>query len=273
MNKHSFGLIKGKPDHRDFKLSRPTISPSDLPISVDLRPQMPPVYDQGQLGSCTANAIAGAVQYLCVKNAYKWAFTPSRLFIYYNERVVEGTVLQDAGADLRDGLKVLNSQGVCPEAMADGSNPGWLWPYSDGPVKFRLQPPSQCYRDALLHKAVKYESVPLDATTMQSLLVEGLPVIFGIQVYASFESDSANTTGVIPMPDVSSEELLGGHALLAVGYMPGSMIAGADATKNYFIFRNSWNTTWGAEGYGFIPFDYLTDSSLGSDYWCCELIG
>lgn len=270
-NKHAFGLIKQKPDHRDFKLSRKVTGV--FPASVDLRPDMPPVYDQGQLGSCTANAIAGAIEYLCLKQNYKWKFTPSRLFIYYNERVVEGSVFQDAGASLRDGLKVVNSQGVCPEAEGDGSNPDWLWTYSDNQIKFRLQPPSQCYKNALMHKALKYESVPLDANAIKTCVAAGFPVVFGISVYSSFESGSANTTGVIPMPDTSTESLLGGHALLVVGYMPGASIAGADPNTAYFIFRNSWNTTWGCEGYGFINEAYLTDPDLASDFWAIELIG
>lgn len=258
---HKMGLKFQKPDVRDLKRFIDRSAP--VAQSVDLRPGMPPVYDQGQLGSCTANAISGAVQYLCMKEKYKFQFTPSRLFLYYNERVIEGTVLEDSGAELRDGLKALNSEGICPEAEGDGTNPDWLWPYSDGLIKFRLQPPAQCYKDAVLHKAIKYESVPLDANAMRQCLSEGFPVIIGINVYSSFESQQAASTGEIPMPDTSTEQLLGGHALLVVGYR-------ADGS---WIVRNSWGASWGDHGYCYLPEAYLTNPNLASDFWCLELEG
>jgi C1A family cysteine protease len=264
--KYAYGWKAQRPDKRDLKLSLPHISTADLPASVDLRPSMPPVYDQGQLGSCTANAIAAAVQYLCMKANYKWPFTPSRLFIYYNERVMEGTVLTDSGAQLRDGLTALNKQGICPEAEGDGTTPDWLWPYSDNQLQFRLPPPAQCYKDAVLHAATKFEACPLDAPTMQSTLAQGLPIIFGITVYSSFEGGTVATDGMVPMPNTDTESVLGGHALLCVGY---------ETINNelYFIFRNSWSASWGVNGYGYIPAAYLTDPDLASDFWVLQDVG
>jgi C1A family cysteine protease len=270
-SKYAKGWLKQADDPRDFPLSLDLRVA--LPESVDLRPEMPSVYDQMSLGSCTANAIAGAVQYLCLKENYKWKFTPSRLFLYYNERVVEGSVWNDAGASLRDGIKVLNSQGICPEVEGDGTNPSWLWSYSDDAIKFRLQPSHQCYQDAVLHKALKYEAVPQTLEAIQTCLANGLPVVFGIEVFDSFESSQVASTGVVPMPDTSKESLLGGHALLLVGYLPTAQVPGGTDPNGYFVFRNSWSSAWAAGGYGYIPYAYILDSTLTSDLWCVSLIG
>src|SRR5580692_7685401 len=118
MPKHSYGWVPDLPDQRDFMFAAPVENMAALPPNVDLRPQCPKeVYDQGQLGSCTANAIAGALEFEMLKQRLN-AFTPSRLFIYYNERVIEGTTATDSGALIRDGIKSVNSQGACPEGNA-----------------------------------------------------------------------------------------------------------------------------------------------------------
>lgn len=271
MSKYFYGLKRQQLDFRDLKVSRPSLADESLPASADIiRPKMPPVYDQGQLGSCTANAIAAAIEYCLIAQQYPYPFTPARLFIYYNERLVEGTVGMDAGAELRDGLKVVNSQGVCPESDINGKHQDWWWTYSDNQIKFRLHPSQSCYKDALLHKSVKYEAVDLDANQIKTLLAAGHPVIFGISVYSSFESDSAAKTGIIPMP-ATSESLLGGHALLAVGYTR-ALPDGTTATEDYVIFRNSWADTWGDKGYGYIPMSYLTNANLASDFWTIEIM-
>ena len=124
-----YGWIRDLPDHRDFMYSVPVATLQALPSSVDLRPHCPPVYDQGQLGSCTANAIAGALQFDEIKEHKNGHSTPSRLFIYYNERVIEGTVTSDSGAQLRDGVKTVAKQGICPEKV---------WPYNIS--KFAVKP-------------------------------------------------------------------------------------------------------------------------------------
>ena len=125
-----YGWVRDLPDHRDFMYSVPVATLQALPSSVDLRPHCPPVYDQGQLGSCTANAIAGALQFDEIKEHKNGLSTPSRLFIYYNERVIEGTVTSDSGAQLRDGVKTVAKQGICPEKV---------WPYDIS--KFAVKPP------------------------------------------------------------------------------------------------------------------------------------
>ena len=141
-----YGWICDIPDQRDHLYAAPGAALAALPAKIDLRRNCPAVYDQGQLGSCTANGIAGAIQYDRMKQNLKPDFTPSRLFIYYNERVIEGTVKSDSGAQIRDGIKVVAKEGDCPETE---------WPYVI--TKFTNKPTTQCYKDALKYKAVQYQ--------------------------------------------------------------------------------------------------------------------
>jgi C1A family cysteine protease len=246
-----YGWRPDLPDHLDRKytLRLPGVA---RPTSVDLRPKCPPVYDQGDLGSCTANAIAGALEFDQMRQSLA-VFTPSRLFIYYNERVIEGTVGTDAGAELRDGIKSIASQGAPPETV---------WPYDVS--QFATKPPDAAYTDALGDVALKYERI--DNTVLDQLkdsLAAGFPFALGFTVYESFESDAVAQTGVVPMPG-PNEGVVGGHAVDGVGYDEGSRI---------IICRNSWNTTWGQAGYFTLPYDYVTNSDLASDFWNVEIVG
>lgn len=135
-----YGWAPDLPDHRDLTYSAPAQFLMALPTMVDLRPQCPPVYDQGQLGSCTANSIGGAIQFEQMKQNIA-NFTPSRLFIYYNERVIENTVNSDSGAQIRDGMKVVAKQGAPPETD---------WPYDI--TQYAVKPPAIAYTDAAKHK-------------------------------------------------------------------------------------------------------------------------
>jgi C1A family cysteine protease len=251
-----YGWIKQLPDFRDYKIATERIQQHPVD-TVDLRPKMPPVYDQGDLGSCTANAIAAAVEYQLIAQKYKWPFTPSRLFIYYNERSMENSIASDAGADARDGMISINKVGVCPENLL---NRNWNWAYDIN--KFAVQPPTHCYINAQLHKSLKYEAVPQTQAALTSIIAEGLPIGCGITVYDSFESDSTVSTGVVPMPN-SNENMLGGHYVLLVGY---------DSVKQHFIFRNSWGTSYGQAGYGFLPFAYVLNPGLSGDFWVIQLM-
>jgi C1A family cysteine protease len=196
--------------------------PKGLPPSVDLRSECPPIYDQGQLGSCTANGIAGAVEFDQRKQGSK-EFTPSRLFIYYNERVMEGTFNQDSGAQVRDGIKSVATLGAPPETD---------WPYDI--QNFAQKPPTAAYSDAKQDLVSSYARVAQNPTQMQGCLAEGYPFVFGFTAYESFESEAVAKTGIVPMP-ASGEAVVGGHCVVAVGY---------DDSQRTFIIRNSWGTGW-----------------------------
>lgn len=214
-------------------------------MAVDLRAECPAVYDQGQLGSCTANGIAGAVEFDQLKQKQK-SFTPSRLFIYYNERVIEHTVSQDSGAQVRDGIKVVAKIGAPPETD---------WPYDI--AKFADKPPAAAYTDAKQDLVTVYTRVVQNLQQMQGCLASGYPFVFGFTAYESFESAPVAQSGVVPMP-APSEKVVGGHCMLAVGY---------DSQQRVFIVRNSWGATWGMKGYCTMPFEYLLSSSYASDFW------
>jgi C1A family cysteine protease len=216
-----------------------------LPPLVDMRPQCPAVYDQGQLGSCTGNAWAGLVEFLLLKQELA-DFTPSRLFIYYNERVLENDTAQDAGAAISDGANVVSNEG-CPNET--------LWPYDI--AAFSEQPPKNAYQDGLKHLAFDVQQVQQDLTAMKEVLASGLPIVVGFTVYQSFESDQVTQTGIVPMPG-HHEKVLGGHAVMVVGY---------DDSQSRFIVRNSWGTQWGQKGYFLMPYAYLTNHRLSSDFW------
>jgi C1A family cysteine protease len=215
-----------------------------MPENIDLRTNCSPVEDQGKLGSCTANALVGALEFLEKKDGVRFADL-SRLFIYYNERVILHTVKVDSGAMLRDGIKTLVKQGVCTEHK---------WPYTIS--KFANKPPAPCYKDAPNHQITTYQRI-LTLDEMLACLSEGYPFVFGFTVYESFESPHTAQTGVADMP-LPGERVLGGHAVLAVGY---------DRAAERFICRNSWGTAWGQKGYFTIPFAYLEDRNLSDDFW------
>lgn len=251
-----YGWMPDLPDHRDLLYAAPLTALKALPPKVDLRKGCPPVFDQGQLGSCTANAIGGAFQFDQRKEALK-SFVPSRLFIYYNERDMEGTTGQDSGAYIRDGIKSVNKLGVCPETM---------WPYDPSPFppnpKLTVKPSPACYAEAKKHTADQYSRVPRTLNQMKGCLASGYPFVFGFTVYESFESSQVAKTGVVPMPK-PGEEVLGGHAVMAVGY---------DDSSQRFIVRNSWGTGWGIKGYFTMPYAYLLDGNLSDDFWTIRLV-
>lgn len=242
----AYGWVRDLPDARDFQYTAPLARyPHGLPKSVDLRSECPPVYDQGQLGSCTGNGIAGAIEFDQRKLGRK-TFTPSRLFIYYNERVIEGTVNQDSGAQIRDGIKSVATLGAPPETD---------WPYNIN--AFTDKPPASAYADAKLDLVTTYSRVTQNLTQMQGCLAEGFPFVLGFTVYESFESQAVAESGIVPMP-TTGEKIVGGHCVVAVGY---------DDTKRAFIIRNSWGTGWGLQGYCYMPYEYLIASNLASDFW------
>lgn len=245
-----YGWRHDTPDFRDLSFTAPVSASSVLPSSVDLRPQCPPVYDQGELGSCTANAIGFAYEF-DLKKEGKPDFMPSRLFIYYGERAIEGTIASDAGAEIRDGMKVISSTGVAEETV---------WPYDI--TKFADTPPKPAYDSAAEHKAIQYLSVNQTEQDIKTCLAAGYPVVFGFTVYSAFESEEVASTGILPMP-TPSDECLGGHAVSIVGY---------DDSRQLFTIRNSWGADWGANGYFYMPYAYVTNRQLADDFWTVRVV-
>jgi len=242
--KSGYGWVPDLPDHRDLMYGALRPIPPSFPPHVDLGPMCSPVENQGSLGSCTANALAGALEFLERKDGVSF-IDVSRLFIYYGERVIEHTIKSDAGAMLRDGIKTLVKQGVCSEKK---------WPYVSS--KFTVKPPAACFQEALQHKITSYHRI-VTLDEMRACLAEGFPFVFGFTVYESFESQQVAQTGVLQMPQ-PSERSMGGHAVLAVGY---------DEPTKRFIVRNSWGAGWGRQGYFSIPYAYLSDRNLSDDFW------
>ena len=173
-----------------------------LPSIVDLRPQMPAIYDQGQLGSCTANALAAATEYELMQQTNKTAPTLSRLAIYYGEREMEGTIAEDAGASLSDGIMFLHKTGACSEAT---------WPYSDHGTAFTARPSQRCYDEAKNNKDtddLSHAAVQQSLTAIQTVLAHKLPVTVGLMLYQSFESPQTTRTGIVNMPQAKEQGCL-----------------------------------------------------------------
>jgi len=244
MSKYNYGWKPDLPDNRDFllqKIARKQIS--KLPKKVDLRKKMPLLFDQGELGSCTANAISSLMTY---EMPIEKRRVFSRLFIYFNERQIEHTINSDSGAQIRDGIKSVSKIGCCPEDS---------WPYIIS--KFRIKPTNSCYAEGMKNIVTLYSRVPRDLNSMKSLLANKKAFVFGFSVYESFESDSVAKTGVLNLPK-PNEKLLGGHAVMCVGYN--------DKTSR-FIIRNSWGDMWGNKGYFTMPYEYLLNENLSDDFW------
>jgi len=238
---YAYGWLPDIPDKRDFLYTavKPRIR---LTKTVDLRECCSPIEYQGKLGSCTAQALAGNLEYL--DNMIDHEYTDmSRLFIYYNERAIIDTVDYDSGARLRDGIKTLKKDGVCHEE---------IWPYKI--KRYRTKPPKQCYEQAIKHTISSYYRIR-SLSEMLACLSDGYPFVFGFTVYESIQSEKVRKTGILPMPK-KDEATLGGHAVLAVGF---------DQRKKRFIARNSWGTGWGLGGYFLMPFRYLEE--LAADFW------
>ena len=267
------GWLPDYPDLRDYTPEHANIQPLlakanvaepekvSLPNSVDLRSWFSPVEDQGSLGSCTANAGVGIVEYF-QRRAYGKHIDASRLFLYKATRnLLKWT--GDTGAFLRTTMYALAMFGVPPEEY---------WPYKI--ADFEKEPPAFCYAFGLSYKAIKYYRLDPPGTLKDELLTRiktnlaaGLPSMFGFTVYNSISQ--AATKGKIPYPTFG-EKIDGGHAIVAVGYDDNMKIkntnAGGKETTGAFIIRNSWGTGWGDQGYGYLPYDYVLNG-LAEDWW------
>lgn len=243
---YRYGWVPDLPSRHDAKYAyaAPLIA---LPDSIDLRSGFPDPYDQQTIGSCTANALAGAVQYMLRKENQPDVM-PSRLFIYYNERLKEHTVNSDSGASLRDGMYSLAHQGYCPETD---------WPYLIN--QFTRKPLTKCYKEALAHTITSYHRVSRSLNKMKTCLAQGYPIVFGFTVYQSTE-DAMVGSGHVEMPTDTSN-YLGGHACVLCGY---------SESDQWFLCRNSWGLV-GLQGYFTLPFAYLMDENLSDDFWTIRI--
>lgn len=245
-----YGWKPDLPDHRDFYYTVST--PVATPASVDLRPGCPSIiYNQGDLGSCTANALAGLYQYNEIAQKKVPNFMPSRLFIYYNERYLDGTVMFDSGARLRDGIRALAKWGVPDEN---------LWPYHV--QNFKNKPTDDVYKAASVDIITQYSRISQKIQDLRVCLAQGHPFTIGFVVYESFESDAVAKTGIVNMPSYN-ERSLGGHAVLVVGY---------NDAQGRFLVRNSWGSNWGQGGYFTIPYEYILNSDLTGDIWTVQMV-
>lgn len=250
---HNFkcGWIKDPHDPNDKKASAHLTLPDDLPETLDIEHLLPPVFNQGEIGSCVWNADV-AVLMAAMKKQGVEPKTLSRLFGYWVTRRFEGNN-KDEGCVIRNSFKVAKHIGTCEESF---------WPYA--PAKVFECPPFGAFMDARKHQALRYFRVDWSRVEeVQGVLALNFPIVFGTRLYSSFNDVGAN--GIVSVPDEKSERVIGGHAMVLCGY---KRIDG----QLYFKVRNSWGSEWGDNGCCWIPESVVTSPSLSDDYWAVELV-
>jgi hypothetical protein len=224
-------IVKKDPyNHRD--LFYKVVKNSSTKNKVDLRKWCSPIEDQLHLGSCVGQAIVGAFELMTNKLHPEKFKDLSRLFVYYNARLLEGYVEEDVGTYVRDGIKAVHKWGICIEEK---------WPYLI--KKFADAPNVESYIDARSRLIDSYYRIN-SIDDMIALLDMEIPIVTGIQVFGDF--DRLGSDAVLPLPS-DKDYILGGHAVTIVGY---------DNDRKYFICRNSFGEDWGDQGYFYMPYDY-----------------
>jgi C1A family cysteine protease len=245
-----YGCRRDTRDARDQSFVLRVARSSPLPLSVDLRTHAPASHDQGDLGSCVGWTVTNALRWHVKRGGAQDQYL-SVLQVYYFARLLEKTVKSDAGCELRNAMKAVKKYGVASAK---------LWPYI--PANFDDEPPAEAVRLGQLWSSLTYERVEVGIRSAKVALAAGFPVCIGVSLYSSFESDAVAANGVVPMPDVEKEDLVGGHAMLCLGY-----------EKGHFIVLNSWGTDWGDRGYCYIPEKYVGSTEYGGDYWTIKNLG
>ena len=212
-----------------------------IPVTIDLRNKFLEVYDQGKIGSCTANSLCSIFEYDSINN-----FKGSRLFLYYNERLINEETNIDEGASISDGIYCLKKYGICSENE---------WPYNI--TNLFIKPNKLCYENAKNNFVIEAFYIENDIYTIKYWLTKNEPISVGISIYSNFMNINTSKTGKVNMP-VETDEFLGGHAVIICGF--------DDITKQ-FILRNSWGSHWGDNGYFYLPYDYITNDELCGDLW------
>lgn len=249
--KRGMGCIAGKPDHRD-RLYIPKLSAEADIFPIDLRSECNAVRNQGELGSCTAFGVTELFDFVRKKHKLT-SWVPSALFTYYATRQLTNQTDEDCGATVRNALKSTVKSGVARERV---------WPYNIS--KFNQNPPQEIWDDAEKHQTLEYLNLSsFDKNVFVKCLNEGYPFAFGINVYESFLNSTMRSKGFIPAPDITKEQRIGGHCMLAVGYKVD------DDGKEYMIVQNSWGQYWGDGGYCYIPLEYFLTSAY--DFWTIRL--
>ena len=249
-HKRTYGWKPQLADHRDFPCK--LVAPASLPPRVDRIGLGTPIEDQGQTGSCTGNSTAAAAEIVSGQVPL------SRLMIYYNGRAFEGSTRQDEGCQIRDVIKGLQKYGVCSET---------IWPFNVNAVTTKPVPAAYQSGTQFKPKIAEYNSLQ----TLQDIKValsQGLPVIFGFSVPEYFEDADVASTGWVPFP-TASDKIIGGHAVMACGYIDNPEQTGDDSASAPFVWvRNSWGADWGIQGYFKMDQKWFTDSSnVTDDYW------
>ncbi len=227
-----------------------------VPTSYDLRTvtdYVPPILDQQELGCCAPNEISNCLRFCIGKSTgMESEWQPSRLYIYYFSRLLEGSPTnEDTGISIKGGVESISKYGACNETT---------WPYDIS--QFATAPSEDATNEAHTHiPGYTYLSVPQDLIHIKQAIVAGWPVVIGIQIYESFESDEVAKTGIVPMPDTTTEKLLGGHAVSIWSYN--------DATQR-FTLSNSWGESWGNQGFFTLPYEYVMNPDLAADFWTCR---
>lgn len=246
LSKYNLNYTFDAPDARDFlfgSLLLRDVDPNFLPPSIDLRPKIKAVLDQGSLGSCVANTVAYQLQYTLGTEG----IDQSRLFIYYNGRTIAGyPITEDTGLTIRQGFQSVQYHGSCREELC---------PYIVS--QFSMKPSPKAYTVGNMNKGIAYYSISQNLSHLKKCLKDGYLVSFGISLYDSFMSASVARTGIVPEPK-SGERRIGGHAMTIVGY---------DDDKSAFLVLNSWSSTWGDSGYCYVPYKMMMNKSTTGDFW------